>query len=520
MAALAPHLPEADTLRLAEHYRDGFVAQRAAGGAEAHAPLYPGALAALERLAGRPRDAARRRHRQGAARARPRLRRRTASPASSPPPRPPTTTPRSRIPRCCSRRSPRPAARRPTRSMVGDTEFDIAMGRAAGLATVGVAWGYHPRERLRRRRRRRRHRRLRRARRRARPARGRRAMTLGPRRRFWRRAHASGPRPAASPSTSTTRPLRTPAGAPLVVPTAALAARDRRRVGRARGRDRPRPPAADPRRQLGDRPGRARSARRWSTRSPSTAAPTCSATAPPSPPALAARQAAGWDPWLAWAARALGAPLVAVDRRDAPAPAAAEPRGAAARRSPRRTPSGSRRCTSSSRSPARWCSASRSPAARSTPRAAWELSRIDETWQAEQWGLDAEAEAAAERRRADFLQRRGMLALLERDARTRSCVNPGRDDAGQSPAASLVEPDARRLTFRVAAHKSGDGGEASALETSLRGRDGPGRFRGGGPTGRGPMKKTLLLGIRRRAGAWRPAPPRRPPSTTSRPAAR
>jgi phosphoglycolate phosphatase len=32
--------------------------------------------------------------------------------------------------------------------MVGDTEFDIAMGRAAGFATVGVAWGYHPRVRL------------------------------------------------------------------------------------------------------------------------------------------------------------------------------------------------------------------------------------------------------------------------------------------------------------------------------------------------------------------------------------
>jgi phosphoglycolate phosphatase len=32
--------------------------------------------------------------------------------------------------------------------MVGDTEFDIAMGRAAGLATVGVSWGYHPRARL------------------------------------------------------------------------------------------------------------------------------------------------------------------------------------------------------------------------------------------------------------------------------------------------------------------------------------------------------------------------------------
>lgn len=32
--------------------------------------------------------------------------------------------------------------------MVGDTEFDIAMGKAAGFATVGVSWGYHPLDRL------------------------------------------------------------------------------------------------------------------------------------------------------------------------------------------------------------------------------------------------------------------------------------------------------------------------------------------------------------------------------------
>ena len=32
--------------------------------------------------------------------------------------------------------------------MVGDTDFDVLMGRAAGMATIGVAWGYHPRERL------------------------------------------------------------------------------------------------------------------------------------------------------------------------------------------------------------------------------------------------------------------------------------------------------------------------------------------------------------------------------------
>jgi phosphoglycolate phosphatase len=32
--------------------------------------------------------------------------------------------------------------------MVGDTEFDIEMGRAAGFCTVGVTWGYHGLERL------------------------------------------------------------------------------------------------------------------------------------------------------------------------------------------------------------------------------------------------------------------------------------------------------------------------------------------------------------------------------------
>ena len=33
-------------------------------------------------------------------------------------------------------------------AMVGDTEYDIAMGRAAGMRTVGVTWGYHPSQRL------------------------------------------------------------------------------------------------------------------------------------------------------------------------------------------------------------------------------------------------------------------------------------------------------------------------------------------------------------------------------------
>lgn len=32
--------------------------------------------------------------------------------------------------------------------MVGDTEFDIAMGVSAGVRAMGAGWGYHPQERL------------------------------------------------------------------------------------------------------------------------------------------------------------------------------------------------------------------------------------------------------------------------------------------------------------------------------------------------------------------------------------
>lgn len=37
----------------------------------------------------------------------------------------------------------------PTRAvMIGDTTYDIDMGRAAGVKTIGVSWGYHPVETL------------------------------------------------------------------------------------------------------------------------------------------------------------------------------------------------------------------------------------------------------------------------------------------------------------------------------------------------------------------------------------
>lgn len=34
-------------------------------------------------------------------------------------------------------------------AMIGDTTYDMAMGRSAGVHTIGVQWGYHPAEELR-----------------------------------------------------------------------------------------------------------------------------------------------------------------------------------------------------------------------------------------------------------------------------------------------------------------------------------------------------------------------------------
>ena len=47
-----------------------------------------------------------------------------------------------------------------------------------------------------------------------------------------------------------------------------------------------------------------------------------------------------------------------------------------------------------------------------TPEQAWDAVSIDERWQLEQWGADAEAEAAMENRRREFLAAARFLELL------------------------------------------------------------------------------------------------------------
>jgi chaperone required for assembly of F1-ATPase len=44
---------------------------------------------------------------------------------------------------------------------------------------------------------------------------------------------------------------------------------------------------------------------------------------------------------------------------------------------------------------------------------AWSAVTVDDEWQRERWGSDAEAEAALEGRRADFLAGARLLELLE-----------------------------------------------------------------------------------------------------------
>ena len=47
-----------------------------------------------------------------------------------------------------------------------------------------------------------------------------------------------------------------------------------------------------------------------------------------------------------------------------------------------------------------------------TAAEAWDAVSIDERWQLEKWGADAEAEAALENRRADFFAAGRFLELL------------------------------------------------------------------------------------------------------------
>ncbi len=144
---LLPDLDEAENKRTVELYRHSFIELREKMGAEAKAPLYPGALAALERLhsvdeillgvaTGKARkglDHAYASHNIGHFFE-------TSQTADTHPSKP--------HPSMLHQTLADTGVEATQAVMVGDTEFDMEMGRAAGFKTIGVSWGYHPISRL------------------------------------------------------------------------------------------------------------------------------------------------------------------------------------------------------------------------------------------------------------------------------------------------------------------------------------------------------------------------------------
>ncbi len=147
IARLAPQTDARGVAALVDAYKAAFVDLRARLGGEASAPMYPGARAALERLA---------RSASVLAVATGKARRgldhtldghglrgffastQTADDAPSKP-HPGMILNTLRATGFAARDA----------VMIGDTTYDIEMARAAGARAIGVAWGYHPAEALR-----------------------------------------------------------------------------------------------------------------------------------------------------------------------------------------------------------------------------------------------------------------------------------------------------------------------------------------------------------------------------------
>lgn len=133
------------------------------------------------------------------------------------------------------------------------------------------------------------------------------------------------------------------------------------------------------------------------------------------PAALVVRQVEAWEPWLAWCRGSLGAPLLVVAgviHHPQPPDSLARLRVLVAGHDSFALTALHDLVTLSGSLVLGLAVALRAL----DPEEAWRLSRIDETWQAEQWGDDSEATATADRRRTDFLRAARLLDLLSPQA--------------------------------------------------------------------------------------------------------
>ena len=147
MARLAPETPD-DVPGLVAAYRDALAALRQTEDGIAQSPLYPGARACLEALRAEPwtlLGIATGKSRRGLAHLMDLhdlgATFQTVQVADDHPSKPHP----SMLEACLSETGVAPGRA----VMIGDTTYDIEMGRAAGFATIGVSWGYHAASALR-----------------------------------------------------------------------------------------------------------------------------------------------------------------------------------------------------------------------------------------------------------------------------------------------------------------------------------------------------------------------------------
>lgn len=227
--------------------------------------------------------------------------------------------------------------------------------------------------------------------------------------RFWTRA---GTAPAAGGHgvTLDDRPLRTPARAPLVVPSADLA---RAIAAEWEAQDDYLRPETMPLTRTAnsaiDRLGGSMPAVAALISDYGGSDLLCYRAEAPAE--LLARQEAEWDPLLDWAEAALAAPL-ARTRGVIPV---AQPEASLRRLAARVEALDAFRLAAFHDLVALSGSLVLALAVldgRIAAEEGWRLSRLDEDWQAEQWGADEEADAQAARRRAAFLDAARFLSLL------------------------------------------------------------------------------------------------------------
>ncbi|WP_371171229.1 HAD-IA family hydrolase [Aliiroseovarius sp. 2305UL8-7] len=144
---LVPSLTQSEVAEATQQYKDMFIKLRAEKGGEAAAPMYPGARDALNHLYGKDEvllgvatgkarrglDHAYDAHDLGHFFV-------TSQTADNHPSKP--------NPSMLHAALAETGVEATNAVMIGDTSFDLDMGRAAGYRTIGVTWGYHPRARL------------------------------------------------------------------------------------------------------------------------------------------------------------------------------------------------------------------------------------------------------------------------------------------------------------------------------------------------------------------------------------